>query len=661
MGRIAGIRRMEQSRAFIRTRSAFRGIAERIQIMKESVKSRKRYSMKWRLVGILLLCWLIPFSVMFGIMVVYVASNNGEATAENFRNQLEFNNMICMERLNAAVEASRQASYDGQLLDTNRRAEAGGLSDIAARREYMDYLAAHYLKNEAASCTFLWFYSEPETLYSVYNVGAEGSYQKTKTFQDSDFAEIQRYAENLDTKIGFLLRDGRLYLVRNLVDSHFEKKGVLAIRLNKAYCFQSLSQYPSGDGVCVKLNELELNFDERSRQLKEWLDAGQAEQNETYAEAAAGQAAEQGEAHAGQTEQSVTYAGQEWMDTGYVWNGGRLYVSDSRSGNSFRLETVMRMQKEITKYPFYGYQYVMGGLLLSLIPLLLVVISTVRRQVTIPVQLLSDGARHIENGEIGYQVQEISANQEFSYLRNNFNEMSCHLKQQFDRIYEEEVALREAKIMALQSHINPHFLNNTLEIINWEARLNGDEKVSRMIEALSDVLDAALDRRKCPQVRLSEEMQYVNSYLYITKERLGERLTVKTDIPEELLDCMVPRLVLQPVIENAIEHGVVPSKSGMILIRAWCDEAYLYLETQNDGKMTEEDREKIDRLLAPEYSSRSEKSGNLGIANVNQRLRILFGEPCGLSITETPEGRVAAKLTVPFDKSSFVKNDKKKQ
>lgn len=148
--------------------------------MKESVKSRKRYSMKWRLVGILLLCWLIPFSVMFGIMVVYVASNNGEATAENFRNQLEFNNMICMERLNAAVEASRQASYDGQLLDTNRRAEAGGLSDIAARREYMDYLAAHYLKNEAASCTFLWFYSEPETLYSVYNVGAEGSYQKQK-------------------------------------------------------------------------------------------------------------------------------------------------------------------------------------------------------------------------------------------------------------------------------------------------------------------------------------------------------------------------------------------------------------------------------------------------------------------------------------------------
>lgn len=581
--------------------------------MKESVKGRKGYSMKRRLVGILLLCWLIPFSVMFGILVVYVASNNGVVTAENFRNQLEFNNMICMERLNAAVEASRQASYDEQLLDTHSKAETGRLTDIAARKAYMKYLEAHYLKNAAASCTFLWFYSDPEELYSVYNVGAEGSYQKTKTFQETDSVKIREYAAELGTKVGFLLRDGRLYLIRNLVDRRFEEKGVLAIRVNKEYCFRSLAQYPAGDGIFLKLNDLELGLHDRSGQVKEWAKENQGQLTEAYA-----------------------------------WSSGRLYVADKCTGNSFRLETVMRLQKKITKYPFYGYPYVMGGLLLSLIPLLLVVISTVRSQVTIPVQLLSDGAGHIEKGELGYQVREIATNREFSYLRENFNEMSRHLKQQFDRIYEEEVALREAKIMALQSHINPHFLNNTLEIINWEARLNGDERVSRMIEALSNVLDAALDRRKCPEVLLSEEMRYVNSYLYITKERLGERLTVKTEIPEELLKCKVPRLILQPVIENAIEHGVVPNKTGMIWIRGYRDETYLYLETQNDGGLTPEDKEKIACLLAPDYNSRSEKSGNLGIANVNQRLRILFGEPCGLAITETPEGRVCAKLTIPL-------------
>ncbi|MGI6018407.1 MAG: sensor histidine kinase [Marvinbryantia sp.] len=582
--------------------------------MKELVTGRKGYSMKWRLVGILLLCWLIPFSVMFGMLVVYVASNHGAATAENFHNQLEFNNMICMERLNAAVEASRQASYDGQLLNTHSKAEEGKLTKLEARKACMKYLEAHYLKNTAASCTFLWFYSDPGELYSVYNVGAEGSYQKTKTFQDSDFEEIREYAKKLGTRVGFLLRDRRLYLIRNLVDSSFEEKGVLVMRVNKEYCFRSLAQYPTGDGVFLKLNELELDLYDRDGQVKMWAEA----------------------------------QGKNRKD--YVWSKRRLYVTDKCIGNSFELETVMRLQKEITKYPFYGYQYVMGGLLFSLIPLLAVMISAVRRQVTLPVQLLSEGARHIENGELGYQVREISSNREFSYLRENFNKMSGNLKQQFDRIYEEEVALREAKIMALQSHINPHFLNNTLEIINWEARLNGDFSVSGMIEALSNVLDAALDRRKCPEVLLAEEMRYVNSYLYITKERLGDRLTVKIDMPEEILDCKVPRLILQPVIENAIEHGVVPNKTGMIWIRGYHDEVYLYLETQNDGGLTQEDKEKIACLLASDYSSQSEKSGNLGIANVNQRLRILFGEPCGLSITEMPAGYVCAKLTIPFRK-----------
>ncbi len=204
--------------------------------------------------------------------------------------------------------------------------------------------------------------------------------------------------------------------------------------------------------------------------------------------------------------------------------------------------------------------------------------------------------------------------------------------------------------MALQSHINPHFMNNTLEIINWEARLSGNEKVSKMIGALSTMLDAAMDRRKRPQVRLSEEMGYVNSYLYITGERLGSRLKVEKELPEELMDCVVPRLILQPVIENAVEHGVAPNGSGTVRLRGYCDDAYLYLETINDGGMTEEDRARIERLLDPNYNTGKEPAGNLGIANVNQRLRILFGDPCGLTITEREDGKVVAKLTMPAQK-----------
>ena len=118
------------------------------------------------------------------------------------------------------------------------------------------------------------------------------------------------------------------------------------------------------------------------------------------------------------------------------------------------------------------------------------------------------------------------------------------------------------------------------------------------------------------------------------------------------MDCQVPRLILQPLIENAIEHGVVPNGSGTVSVRGWQDGDYLYLETLNDGGMTQEDRERISRLLDMNYNTSKEPAGNLGIANVNQRLRIMFGEPCGLSITES-DGKVAARLTIPY-RSEFL-------
>lgn len=580
--------------------------------MKESVKNSKQSSMIWKLMGILAVCWLVPFSIMFGVMVLYVATNHSDMTAENFRKQLEFNNQICMERLESVIEASRRASYDGELLNTYEMEEENRISPLAADNGYKGYLRNNYQKNNAISCTYLWFNGNKEEIYSVYNEGAFGSYQQVLQFKEWDYDDVKKSAEDLETRVAFLNKDGRLYLIRNLVNSRFEEKGSLVFLLNKEYCFGSLKEFPSQEDVYVTVNR-ETAEDSGSSLLNTWVQE---------------------------------YEGEG--EVSYNWKGGRLYVTDFQKNNDVCLNSFMIMEKSITQYPFYGYQYVMGGLFFSLIPILAVLFWVFKKHIVEPVELLSDGAKHIEAGEIGYQIEETPRSYEFAYLRNVFNEMSQHLKQQFDKIYQEEIALREARIMALQSHINPHFMNNTLEIINWEARLSGNEKVSRMIEALSTMMDAAMDRRKRPEVRLAEEMRYVNSYLYITKERLGKRLTVKMELPDELMDYLVPRLILQPVVENAVEHGVVPNGSGTVTIRGYCDENYLYLETLNDGGMTKEDREKLEKLLGDDYEN--ESGGSLGIANVNQRLRIFFGSPCGLTIQEVEKGLVLARITMPKHK-----------
>ena len=257
-----------------------------------------------------------------------------------------------------------------------------------------------------------------------------------------------------------------------------------------------------------------------------------------------------------------------------------------------------------------------------------------------------EGAAHIRQGELGYQIDTGTGSREFQYLTDSFNQMSGQLRRQFDRLYQEELARRDAQIKALQAHINPHFLNNTLEIINWQARMSGDVKASKMIEALSTVLDAALDRKGSPQVRLAEEMTYVNAYLYIVKERFGKRLAVDTDIPQELMDCLVPRLILQPVIENAVEHGIGPSGQGQVALRGFREGERLILEIENNGGLSPRDEEHIARLLSPDYDMQNEPSGNIGIANVNLRLRILYGPGCGLTITRGEGSAVTARLTV---------------
>ncbi|MBR3644671.1 MAG: sensor histidine kinase, partial [Parasporobacterium sp.] len=492
--------------------------------------------------------------------------------------------------------------------------QEGKISRVTAKKQTSEYLQAVYQQSDMVSAAILFFPGEgEETSSGVYNERAEGSYALLRGFWEKDREKIQELCESLGTSVLFRESEGTLYLVRNLVDSHYVRQAVLVLCINTSYCFESLIRFPAQERTCV------------------WL------QDAVFA-------SEEGLKFASVTEEAAGNYGKMYDDCrekGFLWNKGRLLVSEKVSGDSYKLRMVVMLEKEIIMYPFYGYPYIMGGILAGTLVLLAVMLKVFNREIAAPLSALSRAAGQIEAGQLGVNVEQKAKNLEFQYITDSFNRMSDNLKQQFDHIYEEEIALREARIKSLQSNINPHFLNNTLEIINWEARLDGNEKVSHMIEALSTVLDASLDRRKRPMVSLREEMGYVSAYLYIMGERFGDKLKVEIRVGGDLMEEQIPRLILQPVIENAIEHGAARKGSGKIVLSGYKRGGFLYLEVANDGKLEEEDQEKIDRLLAADYDPAAESSGHIGIANVNQRLKILFGEESGLSITSHNDETVA--------------------
>ena len=212
----------------------------------------------------------------------------------------------------------------------------------------------------------------------------------------------------------------------------------------------------------------------------------------------------------------------------------------------------------------------------------------------------------------------------------------------FHRLYQSDIRFRYG-VFCLTEDPEQRFIT----VVNGSSGLLSTRQVQELWRGhLPAVLDAALDRKGRPEVPLAEEMTYVNAYLYIVSQRFGGRLTVDIDLPDELMDCMVPRLILQPVIENAVEHGVGPGGQGHISLRGRQQGDFLILEIENDGGLSPQDEAHIACLLSPDYDMQNEPSGNIGIANVNLRLRILYGPECGLSIFRGEGSLVTARLAI---------------
>ena len=243
-------------------------------------------------------------------------------------------------------------------------------------------------------------------------------------------------------------------------------------------------------------------------------------------------------------------------------------------------------------------------------------------------------------------------NQEFQYMRESFDVMSAQVKNLFDSVYNEKLARKDAQIQALQAQINPHFLNNTLEMMNWQARMSGNAVVSKMIESLGTVLDYRMNRANVKEIHLAEELRCIDAYFYIMSMRFGQRLQIEKTIDEEMLGILVPPLILQPIVENAIVHGVERVQNGKIRLGIWHDENNAYLEVRNTGKkLTEEARERIRIMLSDDEEKLPEGTGqhtSIGIRNVNRRIRLVYGEEYGLAIVQEENLETVSTITIPY-------------
>ena len=572
----------------------------------------KRASIKEKLTRILLFFWLIPLLILTTIMIYFVSIRNQSQVRRTVVTSMEKVMDIIDIQLNDCETLSKNTSYYTDIRSAYQQYITGGSKSYFAT-QVNQFLSTQYKYNKYIRSAMVVFVNEPKNIYYTYNNSTDATFKNIGVFEEKAKETILSTAKELDTSTAILSIDGRMYLVRNLMMPDFVPYAVLTLELNDEFITSGLESVWGYDGSVFIVNDEIVNGNK--------LLAGEV----------------------GDETLSITKDKEVRFikgDKGYSYVIGKENKYGSEVISIVRVSNTEIYARTNTVWLIYAIALVL------LIPLVITIWHFFNKEITRPVQKMVDAYDAIREEQYGFTIEEPAGSREFYYMQDSFNHMSDRLKQQFEKIYKEEIALRDAKIMALQSQINPHFLNNTLEIINWEARLGGNVKVSSMIESLAIMLEATMNRKGARYNSMAQEMAYVDAYIYIISQRLGEGFSCKKEIDETLLNTKIPVLSIQPIVENAVEHGISLSRKGTIVIRLYKKDEYICVEIENDGPLSEEDKEKIDHLLYEEIDEASEKRVSLGIRNVNRRIKMIYGNDCGLTIVNNEEGNTVSTITI---------------
>ena len=295
---------------------------------------------------------------------------------------------------------------------------------------------------------------------------------------------------------------------------------------------------------------------------------------------------------------------------------------------------------------YKNFRYYVFATILVLLVMLLEGNQLVSRKISKPIRELDASVKTYEAG--GKPDIYIGGSSEIRHLGHSVQKSYEQIEELMDEIIQQQNERRKSELDALQSQINPHFLYNTLDSINWLAIANDEDEISEMVTALSDMFRLSLTKSHSSYIRVAQEMEYVRSYLVLQQFRYEDCLSVSITIPDTVAELYIPRFTLQPLVENAIKHGMIsPDDPFAIDLEIFIREHTLHIRIGNDG--TRISLEQMKKLLDFD-ASRQElldfDQKSYGVQNIQRRIQILCGISYGLSY-EIRNNRTWCDLTLP--------------
>ncbi|CAM4117207.1 cache domain-containing sensor histidine kinase [Lederbergia lenta] len=265
--------------------------------------------------------------------------------------------------------------------------------------------------------------------------------------------------------------------------------------------------------------------------------------------------------------------------------------------------------------------------------------------ITTPVNRLNKIMKKVESGNLDVRFQA-KFQDEISDLGRNFNKMIIKLKTSIKDSLEKKNRLQKAEIQTLRAQINPHFLYNTLETMSAIAKIKGVRTISELAISLGEMMRYSI-KKDSELVRLEEDLSLLERYLYIQEVRFREKITIIFTVDESTKHLFIPPLLIQPIVENAIIHGLETKVGkGKLLIRIFSRNAFLYVEIKDDGiGMSVEKLAYVNRLL--HHTETAGESG-IGLENVMKRISLYFGDNYGLTVDSEKDTGTTIIMKLPI-------------
>ncbi len=584
----------------------------------------KPLSLQKRLLFIIVIAWIVPVSILSIFIAFSYRNNIVDRTKRLMEEELTNYLSLQVQKLEEGINISKEISYEQSVEQAWREYIDEKINETTFYKVITTNLRDKFGNSNRYVMATVYFCENPERLY--YTARKNKDYISNYRTQVKDVAmEIT----NKDTTDVFLkIIDDEIFVIRNLYTTRkFQKFGTLVIQLDREYFLSGLT--PN--------NDYRIGFFTDNTDSLIYLDSN------ISMEGCADILSE--------LKKNIGILNTNQMIK--EENGFYLGYLCQKSLSSSDISAVLVADKKRMYSELLVLAKLIGVIMMVAIPICIFMLYFFSKHISKPVRKMIAASMDMGKGNMGIRVDSTNMpNQEFIVLAESFNHMSEKLKYLFDYAYNEELARKEAKIIALQSQINPHFLNNTLEMMNWQARLAGDTEVSKMISALGTFLDYSMDRTNRKLISLFEELRCADAYFYIISMRFGQRLRVEKEVDEKLLDIEVPQLILQPILENAVMHGIELVKSGRIKLNIYKEMDDLILEVMNTGKgMSAEDIEYVEHILngTSEIKQGHGKHTSLGIRNVNERIKLIYGEQYGLTIQPIAgTEEVVSRIRIPL-------------